>query len=58
MAGATASTFSIASAQPTNAGSYSVEVANYYGSTNSQPATLAVVNPFTISGQVFDPTGT
>ncbi|MCX6927330.1 MAG: immunoglobulin domain-containing protein [Verrucomicrobia bacterium] len=58
IAGATASTYSITNAQTTNSGSYRVTVANYFGSTNSQPATLTVVYPYAISGQVLDPGGT
>jgi hypothetical protein len=55
---ATGSTYSITNAQTTNAGSYDVKVSSYFGSTNSQPATLTVVLPFAISGQVFEPSGT
>ena len=54
----TGSAYTITNAQPTNAGSYDVKVSNYLGSTNSQPATLTVVPPLTISGRVFEPNGT
>ncbi len=59
LASGTASTYSITNAQATHAGSYDVKVSSYFGSaTSSPPATLTVVQPFVISGRVFDPSGT
>jgi hypothetical protein len=40
--GAVTNLYAVASAQPTNAGSYRVIVANYYGSVTSAPAILTV----------------
>ena len=51
IAGATGTNYSIASAQPTNAGSYSVRISNAIGSTNSSTATLTVNVPPTITAQ-------
>jgi trimeric autotransporter adhesin len=49
--GATNSTFTIAQAQVTDSGSYSVIVSNQYGSASSFDATLIVVVPVTITAQ-------
>ncbi|PWU19573.1 MAG: hypothetical protein C5B50_06315 [Verrucomicrobia bacterium] len=43
--GATLSSYTVSSAQPANAGSYSVIVTNAYGTTNSANATLTVLVP-------------
>jgi hypothetical protein len=52
IAGATNATLTLASAQPTNGGVYSVTVSNAYGSTNSSNAVLTVlVYPPTITTQ-------
>jgi hypothetical protein len=51
IAGATGTNYSIASAQPTNAGAYSVRISNAIGSTNSSIATLTVNVPPTITAQ-------
>ena len=51
IAGATGTNYSIASAQPTNAGSYSVRISNAIGSTNSSAANLTVNVPPTITAQ-------
>ncbi|HVM50454.1 MAG TPA: immunoglobulin domain-containing protein, partial [Candidatus Acidoferrum sp.] len=51
LAGATASSYSVASAQATNAGSYSVIVTNLYGSITSSAALLTVILPPLISTQ-------
>jgi sugar lactone lactonase YvrE len=49
LAGATASGYTVANAQPTNAGSYSVIVTNAYGMITSALATLTVILPPIIS---------
>jgi hypothetical protein len=51
ISGATASTYSIASAQASNAGSYTVVVTNSVGSVTSGAATLTVVSPPAITTQ-------
>ena len=51
IAGATASTYAVASAQPANAGDYNVVVSNPVGSITSQVATLLVLAPPTITAQ-------
>ena len=51
LAGATASGYTIANAQATNAGSYSVIVTNAYGSITSALATLTVILPPIINAQ-------
>jgi Immunoglobulin domain len=51
IAGATQSTYSVASAQPTNAGTYSVVVSNAYGVTASSNAVLALLLPPSITTQ-------
>ena len=51
LAGATASSYTIANAQATNAGSYSVIVTNAYGAITSSLATLTVVLPPIINAQ-------
>ena len=51
LTGATASSYTIASAQPTNAGSYSVIVTNAYGMVTSSLATLTVILPPIINVQ-------
>jgi hypothetical protein len=51
IAGATGTNYSIAGAQPTNAGAYSVRVSNAIGSTDSSTATLTVNVPPTITAQ-------
>jgi hypothetical protein len=48
--GATAASFTIPSASPTNAGGYSVIISNSLGSTNSRTATLTVLLP--VAGSV------
>jgi len=52
VAGATASTFSIASVAAADSGAYHVVVTNPYGSASSDPATLAVSTPS--GGRVFE----
>jgi hypothetical protein len=52
--GATGSTYSIASAQPANAGSYRVVVSNAAGSTTSAAATLTVVSGSLLSNGSFE----
>jgi hypothetical protein len=54
---ATLSAYTVSGGQATNTGNYDVVLANNYGSVTSLTA-LLVVYPFTISGQVFDVTGT
>ena len=49
--GATGSTYTVASAQPSNAGSYSVIVTNTYGMVTSSLATLTVIFPPIINVQ-------
>ena len=49
--GATASSYAISSAQPANAGTYTVVVTNVVGSVTSSPATLTVLLPPTIVTQ-------
>jgi hypothetical protein len=51
LVGATASTLGLASAQPVDAGAYSVDVTNAAGSATSGSATLAVVVPPVITTQ-------
>ena len=51
ISGATASSYTVANAQPANAGSYSVIVTNSYGSITSSTATLTVILPPIISVQ-------
>ena len=51
IAGATASTFAIPSAQPANVGDYNVVVSNPIGVVTSQVATLLVLVPPTITAQ-------
>jgi uncharacterized lipoprotein YddW (UPF0748 family) len=51
LSGATLSTYTIPSAQPANAGSYSVLITNVAGSVASADATLAVNVPPAIAGQ-------
>jgi hypothetical protein len=55
---ATSSAYALTSVQASNAGSYDVVITNGFGATTSRTATLTIVYPFTISGQVFDPSGT
>jgi hypothetical protein len=57
ISGATLSAYTLSGGQATNTGNYDVILANNYGSVTSLTALLAVY-PFTISGQVFDLTGT
>ncbi len=51
VAGATASTYVISSAQPSQAGNYWVIVTNNYGSVTSAVRTLTVISPPAITGQ-------
>ena len=51
IAGATQSAYSLASAQPTNAGTYSVVVSNAYGVAASSNAVLTVLLPPNITAQ-------
>ena len=51
LAGATASSYTVANAQSANAGSYSVIVTNAYGSITSSTATLTVILPPIINVQ-------
>jgi hypothetical protein len=57
ISGATLSAFTVSSGQAANSGNYDVVMTNSSGSVTSLPA-LLVVYPFTISGQVFDVSGT
>src|SRR5205823_6402508 len=54
ISGATASSYTIASAQPTDAGSYSVVITNIAGSITSATATLTVNIPPSITTQPSD----
>jgi len=51
IAGATGSTYNVASAQPAQAGSYSVVVTNAGGSTRSDAATLSILSPPVVTAQ-------
>ena len=51
LSGATSSSYTCVSAQPSNAGPYSVVVSNSFGSTNSLSAMLAVIVPPVITNQ-------
>jgi len=53
--GATQSAYSLASADPTNAGTYSVEVTNIYGTAYSSNAVLTVLVPPSIITQSSNP---
>lgn len=57
ISGATLSAYTVSSGQAANSGNYDVTVTNSSGSVTSLPA-LLVVYPFTISGRVFDVSGT
>ena len=57
ISGATLSAYTVSSVQATNTGNYDVVLTNNYGAVTSLTALLAVY-PFTISGQVFDESGT
>jgi len=57
ISGATLSAYTLSNAQATNTGDYDVVLTDNYGSVTSLTAVLAVY-PFTMSGQVFDVTGT
>jgi hypothetical protein len=54
--GATTTSFSIASMQPTNAGDYTVLITNIAGSLLSQPATLILGSPTNTVGCIPPPT--
>ena len=57
ISGATSSAYTVSNVQATDSGNYDVILTNNYGSVTSLIALLTVY-PFTISGQVFDVTGT
>jgi protocatechuate 3,4-dioxygenase beta subunit len=57
ISGATLSAYTLSNGQATNTGDYDVVLTDNYGSVTSLTAQLTVY-PFTISGQVFDETGT
>ncbi|MBI5774146.1 MAG: immunoglobulin domain-containing protein, partial [Verrucomicrobia bacterium] len=54
ISGATNSSLTISNAQPGDAGSYSVTVANAYGTTNSATATLTILIPPSITAPPVD----
>jgi len=60
IAGATGNTYSIATAQPTDAGNYTVVITNPYGSVTSAAAVVTVTTPVappTVTPALTPPSG-